>query len=113
NSVGDQVCSANQCQILMKQETLAGKRAEAMRFVARGLVRHPRALLTKVRDDLRYFLRPTDLHQLLEAEYPMPAWQRAAAITLGDGLFLATVPLLLALALAGHRSEEHTSELQS
>jgi hypothetical protein len=93
-----------QARVLMNQETIAGRRGEALRFVARGLVRHPAAFVTKVWENLRYFLRPIDLHQLLIAEYPMPPWQRAAAIALGDAPFLAALPPLLALAVAGRRS---------
>jgi tetratricopeptide (TPR) repeat protein len=104
NAFVDEERYESQARVIMSQETLAGRRAEALRFVGRGLVRHPRAFATKVWENLRYFLRPVDLHQLLVAEYPMPAWQRAAAIALGDGLFLATIPALLALLVAGRRS---------
>ncbi|HEV8255166.1 MAG TPA: hypothetical protein VGQ78_10435 [Vicinamibacteria bacterium] len=93
-----------QAHVIMKQETIGGRRGEALRFVARGLVRHPGAFATKVWENLRYFLRPTDLHQLLVAEYPLPPWQRAAGIALGDALFLATVPPLLALLVAARRA---------
>ncbi|HEY3121792.1 MAG TPA: hypothetical protein VGL15_14295 [Vicinamibacteria bacterium] len=104
NAFVDEERYANQAHAIMKQKTLAGRRAEALRFTARGLVRHPGAFATKVWEDLRYFLRPTDLHQLLVAEYPLPPWQRAGGILLGDGLFLATVPPLIALAIAGRPS---------
>ena len=93
-----------QQESIESQPTPAARRARALALTWRNVSREPQTMLLKVWDNARYFFRPEALDSLLRVEYPHPGWLHAGWIALGDGIFLAALPLFAACAVAGRPS---------
>lgn len=90
-----------QLKVLEAQPTPQAYGNAALLFTARNILRHPAGFLRKVAFNLRHFVRPDGLHNLLVKEYPDPPLRLAGAIVLDDLLLLAALPLFAAFLLGG------------
>jgi hypothetical protein len=73
----------------------------ALLFTARNVLENPGRFVRKVVFNLRHFLRPDGLHNLLVKEFPDTGPRLAGAIVFDDLLLLGALPLFLAFVLGG------------
>jgi hypothetical protein len=101
NSFAEGARRQRQEETIASQPTLAGQRAQALKFTARGIARNPGAFVRKAWWNLLHFVRLDGLHLLLRVEEPQPAWRAAALILLDDTIVLAVVILFIVFVAAG------------
>jgi hypothetical protein len=101
NSFAEGARRQRQEDTIAGEPTLAGQRAQALKFGLRGIARNPGKFARKAWLNLLHFVRPDGLHLLLRVEQPQPAWRHAALVLLADAILLAVVFLLIVFVLAG------------
>jgi hypothetical protein len=89
---------------ILEKPTPAAQRAQALKFVWRGIRREPGQLAEKVWYNAVHLIRLEGLHLLLRVEESMPAWRHASLILLDDTLIVAVLVLFPVFALAGRPS---------
>jgi 4-amino-4-deoxy-L-arabinose transferase-like glycosyltransferase len=89
---------------ILSRPTPAAQRAQALKFVWRGIRREPGQFVEKVRGNFVHLIRLDGLHLLLRVEEAMPAWRHAALVLLDDTMIVGVLVLFPVFVLAGRPS---------